>query len=121
MKAFNLRVFYSPLEPWQVFWSRCHWAGSGAQWVIGQTDRHSAGEVVSGGKGLWEKKVGGVKGGEKGVDVKYNKSWNFHGNKISLICGLKWFHRDLISVYKKNKTAKHITMHCLGLYFENEY
>lgn len=101
MKAFNLREFFIPLlEPWQVFRSRCHWAGSWTQWVIGQTDRRSAGEVVSGGKGLWGKKVGGVKGGEKDVNVKitvkYNKSWNFYGDKISLICGLKWFHRDLI-------------------------
>lgn len=85
MKAFNLRVFYSLLEPWQVFWSGCHGAGPGTQRVIGQADRHSAGEVVSGGKGLWERnkwegwKVGGMKGGEKGVNVKYNKSWNFHG------------------------------------------
>lgn len=91
MKAFNLRVFYSLLEPWQVFWSGCHRAWPGTQRVIGQADRHSAGEVVSGGKGLWERKkwegwkngrdekVGGMKGGEKGVNVKYNKSWNFHG------------------------------------------
>lgn len=96
VKAFNLRVFYSLLEPWQVFWSGCHGAGPGTQRVIGQADRHSAGEVVSGGKGLWERnkwegwkvegrksgrdeKVGGMKGGEKGVNVKYNKSWNFHG------------------------------------------
>lgn len=91
MKAFNLRVFYSLLEPWQVFWSGRHRAGPGTQRVIGQADRHSAGEVVSGGKGLWERKkweewksgrdekVGEMKGGEKGVNVKYNKSWNFHG------------------------------------------
>lgn len=26
-----------------------------------------------------DEKVGGMKGGEKGVNVKYNKSWNFHG------------------------------------------
>lgn len=86
VKAFNLRVFYSLLEPWQVFWSGCHGAGPGTQRVIGQADRHSAGEVVSGGKGLWGKsgrdeKVGGMKGGEKGVNVKYNKSWNFHGDR----------------------------------------
>lgn len=67
------------------------------------------------------KKVGGVKGGEKGVNVKitvkYNKSWNFYGDKISLICGLKWFHRDLFQCRKEIKTAKHINLHCLGLDF----
>lgn len=81
MKAFNLRVFYSLLEPWQVFWSGCHGAGPGTQRVIGQADRHSAGEVVSGGKGLlerkkWEgwkngrdEKVGGMKKVERRVSM----------------------------------------------------
>lgn len=90
-KLLTWESFISMLEPWQVFRSRCHGAGPGTQRVIGQADRHSAGEVVSGGKGLWERKkwegwkngkdekVGGMKGGEKGVNVKYNKSWNFHG------------------------------------------
>lgn len=82
MKAFNLRVFYSPLEPWQVFRSRCHWAGSGAQWVIGQTDRHSAGEVVSGGKGLWEKKWEGSKVEKRVLMLNTIKAEIFMGIKF---------------------------------------
>lgn len=66
-KLLTWESFISMLEPWQVFRSGCHGAGPGTQRVIGQADRHSAGEVVSGGKGLWERnkwegwKVGGMK------------------------------------------------------------
>lgn len=61
-----------------------------------------------------------MKGGEKGVNVKYNKNWNFYGGqKILLICGLKWFYRDLIFLYKI--VFQYIIMYCLRIDFVDEY
>lgn len=43
-------------------------------------------------------------------------------DKISLICGLKWFHRDLIPMQKRNEDCKAYKLALFGIrFFVDEY